>query len=123
MNLFQIAVLIPLAFLVVQTIRGSLRGQIRKRVALLWLTLWLGSGAALVWPRMTVIVAKRVGIGRGADLVMYLGVVLTLVGFFYIYTRFRRLDRQITQLVRALAVDNPTHPKVPDAAEHLKDAP
>lgn len=123
MNLFQIAVLIPLAFLVVQTIRGSLRGQIRKRVALLWLTLWLGSGAALLWPRMTVIVAKRVGIGRGADLVLYLGVVLTLMGFFYIYTRFRRLDRQITQLVRALAVDNPTHPKAPDTAEPLKDAP
>lgn len=111
MNLFQIVALLPLLYLIVQTLRGVLRSQIRKRVAALWLSLWLGTASALLWPKMTVVVAQRMGIGRGADLVMYISVVLMLVGFFYIYTRFRRLDRQLTQLVRSLAVDNARHPQ------------
>lgn len=111
MNLFQLVVLVPLSVLVAQTLRGVLRSQIRKRVAVLWLVLWVGSGVAVLWPRSTVIVARALGIGRGADLVLYLSVLLTLTGFFYIYTRFRRLDRQVTLLVRALAVDKPLLPK------------
>ena len=122
MNAFQLVVLVPLLFLVTQTIRGALHGQIRKRVALMWLALWLGSAAALLWPKMTVIAAKRMGIGRGADLVMYLSVLLMLVGFFYIYTRFRRLDRQITQLVRALAVENPRRPNSPTTPQSSRES-
>lgn len=111
MNLFQILALLPLLYLSAQTLRGLLRSQIRKRVAALWLSLWLGTASALLWPKLTVVVAKRMGIGRGADLVLYISVVLMLVGFFYIYTRFRRLDRQLTQLVRSLAVESAKHPQ------------
>lgn len=106
MNLFQTLALIPLLVMASLTVRGAVRGQIRKRVAFLWLLLWLGAAAALVWPRSTVFVAERLGIGRGADLVLYVGVLLSLSGFFYVYTRFRRLDRQITLLVRAVAIEN-----------------
>jgi hypothetical protein len=42
-----------------------------------------------------------------------------LVGFFYIYTRFRRMDRSLTLLVRRLAVDNPV---LPDAAPPALDS-
>jgi hypothetical protein len=43
--------------------------------------------------------------------VLYSSVLAMLVGFFYIYTRFRRMDRSLTLLVRRLAVD---HPLLPD---------
>jgi hypothetical protein len=112
MNLFQAIVLGLFVFLAVLTVSSSLRGNVRKRVALFWLLVW-GSGAvAMIWPRTTVIVANRLGIGRGADLLLYSSVLAMLAGFFYVYTRFRKLDRQLTLLVRRLAIE---HPALPEA--------
>lgn len=110
MNAFQYLVLTLLLFLGLQTMRGVLRGQMRKRIALFWMLVWSGAAVVVSAPRVTIVVARSLGIGRGADLVLYASVLLTLVGFFYIYTRFRRLDRQITLLVRRLAVENPGLP-------------
>ncbi len=92
------------------TLRSAMRGGIRKRIAGFWLLVWITVGTTMIWPEATAYVARRLGIGRGADLVMYVSVLTMLVGFFYVYTRFRRLDRTITLLVRRLAVDNPVLP-------------
>ena len=70
-----------------------------------WMLVWIGTGLAALWPRSTMLAARALGIGRGADLIMYCSVFVTLVGFFYIYTRFRRLDRALTLLVRRLAIE------------------
>jgi small membrane protein len=92
------------------TLRSAMRGGIRKRIAGFWLLVWITVATTMIWPEATAFVARRLGIGRGADLVMYVSVLTMLVGFFYVYTRFRRLDRTITLLVRRLAVDNPVLP-------------
>ncbi len=49
-------------------------------------------------------VAHRVGVGRGTDLVLYLLVVA--VSFFALntYMRFRSLEKQVTDLARAMAL-------------------
>ena len=72
----------------------------------MWLSIWTLGALAIIWPRSTMLVARWLGIGRGADLLLYSSVLLMLVGFFYVYARFRRLDRQITLLVRRLAIEN-----------------
>ena len=92
------------------TLRSAMRGGIRKRIAGFWLSVWMTVGTTIIWPQATALVARWLGIGRGADLVLYVSVLTMLVGFFYVYTRFRRLDRTITLLVRRLAVDNPVLP-------------
>ena len=120
MNLFQILAIATVVLLTTWTIRTSFKGQMRKRIALFWLLVWMVSGTTIVWPRSTVVVANILGIGRGADLVLYVSVVVTMAGFFYVYTRFRRLDSQLTKLVRALAIQNarlpPTPPNPPEQA-------
>jgi hypothetical protein len=113
MTLFQAIVLSLFLFLAVLTLGAGLRGTIRKRIVTFWLLLW-GSGAVtMIWPQTTVVVAHRLGIGRGADLLLYLSVLVMLAGFFYVYTRFRRLDRQLTLLVRRLAIEHPAPPVTP----------
>lgn len=119
MNAFQILVLTLLALLVIATIDAAARGGIRKRIATLWFVVWFSAAGALAWPQSTALVANALGIGRGADLVMYSSVFVTMVGFFYVYTRFRRLDRQITLLVRRLAIANAKMP----SADASGDAP
>jgi hypothetical protein len=100
-----------LGLLSVATVRGAVRGGIRKRVAAFWMTVWISAGVAAIWPDTTVVVARFLGIGRGADLILYCSVLLMLVGFFVVYVRFRRLDRQLTLLVRQLAVEHPERPE------------
>jgi small membrane protein len=106
MNVFQGLVLMLFSLLTAVTLSAAFRGSVRKRIAFMWLTIWTLGAIAIIWPRSTVVVARSLGIGRGADLLLYVSVLLMLVGFFYVYGRFRRLDRQITVLVRRLAIDN-----------------
>jgi hypothetical protein len=110
MNGFQGLVLALLVVLAFATMRAAVRGGVRKRIATFWMLIWLGTGIGVLWPRSTVLAARALGIGRGADLVLYCTAFAMLGGFFYIYTRFRRLDRQITVLVRRLAVEHPLLP-------------
>lgn len=49
-------------------------------------------------------VANRLGVGRGADLLLYALAVGTIFLTLNTYLRFRALDRQMTELVRALAL-------------------
>jgi hypothetical protein len=112
MNGFQYLVGALLLFLVVITLRAGMRGGVRKRIAGFWILVWIAAGVAALWPRSTVLVARALGIGRGADLILYCSVFAMLIGFFYIYTRFRRLDRALTMLVRQLAIE---HALTPDA--------
>jgi hypothetical protein len=48
--------------------------------------------------------ATAVGIGRGADAVLYLFVFAFLVTAFYFYARQVKLQRQVTELVRHIAI-------------------
>jgi hypothetical protein len=110
MNGFQYLVGALLVLLVVITLRAGVRGGIRKRIASFWILVWISAGVATIWPRSTVLVARSLGIGRGADLILYCSVFAMLIGFFYIYVRFRRLDRALTLLVRQLAIENALTP-------------
>jgi hypothetical protein len=110
MNAFQYLVGTFLTLLALVTLRAGMRGGIRKRVAAFWMLVWVGAGIGALWPRSTVLAARALGIGRGADLVLYCSVFAMLAGFFYIYTRFRRLDRSLTLLVRQIAIENAIRP-------------
>jgi small membrane protein len=117
MNLFQglvLALFVVLAFL---TLSAGMRGAIRKRIVAFWLSVWLLGATAIVWPHSTMLAAHALGIGRGADLLLYSSVLIMFVAFFYVYARFRRLERQITLLVRRLAIQHVAK-ATPDASTH-----
>ena len=60
--------------------------------------------SAFAWPEITTKIAHLLGIRRGADLVLYCSVVVMLVGFLVVYIRMRRLQRELTLIVRHLAI-------------------
>ena len=49
-------------------------------------------------------VAALVGVGRGADLMLYLLVLAVYAGALLVLAKFRRLERQITELTRKIAL-------------------
>ena len=74
----------------------------------------LALGLFLVWaPETTNDLAAALGVGRGADLILYFWVVITLALMVFLYLKILRLGRKVTRLTRALAL---AHPMSPDEA-------
>src|SRR5829696_5827263 len=59
---------------------------------------------AIVRPDDVTWVANRLGVGRGADLVLYLLVGGFVLAMLNTYLRFREMDRRFTELTRTLAI-------------------
>lgn len=106
MNLFQLSGLLLLALLVIVIVRSFRCGRMQLPGFLLWLGILLSGMFALVFPDTTTTVAHFIGIRRGADLLFYTAILVGLIVAFFGYLRFRVLDRQITLLVRQLALQN-----------------
>jgi small membrane protein len=65
----------------------------------------LGAGAlAVMFPEETDIIANFVGVGRGVDLITYVIEVTVLFVLLHYYTKFVELQRQLTDVVRELAI-------------------
>lgn len=108
-QLFLTAVLGAVALVVAQQRATS------RIVRALMLTV-IGVGVTFVWvPEATNRIAEALGVGRGADLMLYLWVVITLGVILLLYLKIIRMGRQITELARALAL---SHPVQPDRATH-----
>jgi hypothetical protein len=44
------------------------------------------------------------GVGRGADLLLYLAIVLGGFLFLLVYSKIKRIERDITEVVRQMAI-------------------
>jgi len=117
MSAFQIVSLVVLAIFLAGTLGMVFRRRVSRRVGLSWAVIWLAAGVAIAWPGSTRMAAGVLGIGRGADLVLYCFVLIVLSGFYMIYVRLRRLDTNLTRLVRSLAIQNAVSPHRRVAAE------
>lgn len=70
---------------------------------LLCLVLLLGV-FAVFYPDKTTTIANSLGVGRGADLLLYTTVICFCAALVIIYGRFRKLDERYTEMVRELAL-------------------
>jgi small membrane protein len=71
----------------------------------------VGVGLYFVWvPDQTTQLAAALGVGRGADLVLYVWVVITLALIVFLYLKIVQLSRRLTELTRAQALSRPELP-------------
>ena len=109
MTPFQDVVLVVLAILIVRDGSRLLRRRGRASAAPVRTLIWMVTASAIAFPNVVQKAAELLGIGRGMNLVLYLFVLAFIATTFYFYSRYARLQRQITELVRhhALAHANP----------------
>lgn len=55
-------------------------------------------------PEWTTLLAEKLGVGRGADLVMYLSIVALLIFCLSFWAKSRELDARLTALIRDQAL-------------------
>ena len=67
------------------------------------------AAAAILFPRLLTQVAQFLGVGRGADLLLY-GLTVVFLGYVAAsYRRMRQMEQQVTVLARELAVRAALH--------------
>jgi len=105
MTFLQGFLLLFFLFALVRTIKQFRKHQMPVYWALLWVMVWLIAGVVVLLPQTTDIAARLVGVGRGVDVVIYLALVLLFYLVFRLYARQETIEREITKLVRNIALD------------------
>ena len=106
MNLFQLLTLSVVTAVLAAEFLGLCRRSAGRKLRLLRIAVWSAAAAAIVDPGIPQAIAIRIGIGRGADLVLYLVVLAFLRVSFYFYSCNMQLQRQLTVVVRHLAIQS-----------------
>lgn len=104
MTLFQLVTISALLMLTVIVLLFVKRNVIGKRGAAFWATIFLAAALAIAIPELTAQAAGALGIGRGTDLVLYAAILAGLAGFFITHARMRRIESELTALVRQIAL-------------------
>jgi hypothetical protein len=107
---FQISIVLFALLIIVRTY-GQYKKEIVSRYWLLaFSALWTVIAIAAIIPRATDRVAQAVGVERGADLFVYAAVLVLLYAVYRLFVRTQKMQEEITELVRQIALQ---HPKVP----------
>jgi hypothetical protein len=105
MTLFSYVVLIVMAAFLAKTLRKRHRGHLTVIESLFWSTLWVVIAGVAFLPGVLSWLASLVGVGRGVDLLVYLSIIALFYISFKVYDKIHRVEEEITELVRELAID------------------
>lgn len=100
----QVLLIAMLTAAFVLTWRRSRQGALSRLGAFLWSALWIAAIVVVLRPEVATFFASLVGVGRGADAVMYVSVIVLFYLVFRIFLRLDKLDRDITLLVRKVSI-------------------
>lgn len=88
--------------------RAYLRFKERKLSSfafIFWFGVWIAGMILVFVPQLTTEVAKMLGIGRGADAVVYTSIAVLFYMMFRIYIKIEDTQKQITEVVRKVALE------------------
>ncbi len=101
---FQIILLCALGAIAATLVASAARGRIGRLAAAAWLVVVTAGAVFAVEPDWTTAIAQRLGISRGTDLLLYVLVLASMQGFLLLYLKLRRVRRELTLLVREIAI-------------------
>ncbi len=77
-----------------------------RRWGYFWLAFWAGVGIVVALPWTTSLLAARLGVTRGVDLVIYVSIVALFYLVFRLTIKIEKLESNITKLVREVALSD-----------------
>ena len=105
--MFSLFQLIGSFIAVVAIILAVLRfkeGKMTIGMLSLWILIWIAVIYISLFPESTNLFSSAIGIGRGLDVVLILGLFGCYYLIFRIYTMIENMEQEITHLVRELAL-------------------
>jgi hypothetical protein len=107
MNIIQVILLLSTSFLYLYFI---LRVK-KSLIGLLFFSLLaLGAFLFILSPDTSTLIAKKLGVQRGADMVFYLSILAFWYLIMKLYARIKNMEQMLTILLREDALKTATHP-------------
>lgn len=99
MNLILILILIVVALIGLRIAlhRNRILGLLAFGISFLGIYL-------VIFPEYSTRIANALGVGRGADLLLYFLFVISILGLFFVYIRIDQNNQLITKLARSIAL-------------------
>ena len=104
MQIIQIVFSFFFVFAAVKAVERFRSGELRLPGLALWLLFWLLAELVVVLPNSTFYFARIFGVGRGADLVVYIGMAVIFFLVFKLIIKIEILNKDVTKLTRKIAL-------------------
>jgi hypothetical protein len=85
-------------------VRKYKQGEIYTFEFLFWILVWFTTAIIIIYPAATSFVADILGIGRGADLILYTGLLIVFYLIFRLNLALDHIQQEITEVVRSIAL-------------------
>lgn len=69
-----------------------------------WFVFWTSSLIVVFRPETTTYLAQRVGVGRGADLVIYIALIAIFYSIFRMFVKIRNIEHDVSRIVTEIAL-------------------
>lgn len=102
----QLLITLFALFAVVRTIRQFRAGRLSALWGAVWLLFWIVVVVLVFLPNTTQILADVLGVGRGADLVIYVALVALFYLQFKLFVKIESVEQEVSTLVRKIALDD-----------------
>lgn len=100
----QILLLVFLLFAFTRVILRYKEGALPKGMFLFWAAVWVVATISIIHPDFTTYIAKQAGIGRGADAVIYIALIVAFYLIFRLTVVIENLRHEITKVIREVAL-------------------
>jgi len=114
MELIQIAGAVFALFALSRVLLQLKRRSMTLNEGLFWMFVWISVIVFLIFPEFFGYVADILGVGRGVDALMYISIVVLFYLIYRLYAKVDTLERQITYIVREIAIRDRYEPKKRD---------
>jgi len=104
--LIKVILVVFIIFVLIKTVWRFIKKEIAAKEFFGWLVFWLLVGVAVVLPQTTDLLAAQVGVSRGADLLVYISVLVLFYVVFRILVRLEKIDEEITKVVREISLSD-----------------
>src|SRR3989344_9048973 len=102
--LLQIIGLVFVAFVLSRIILRYKKDKFTFRETLFWAILWILVGIVVVLPGFMSFLAKILGVGRGVDVIIYLGLILLFYLNFKSTVRMEKIEQDISKVVKEITL-------------------
>ncbi len=106
MFLIQILLVIFFLFALIKVAGRFKTGDLSFVAMFGWALFWVAAMVVVLLPNSTAKLAEFVGIGRGADLVVYVSLASIFFIIFKLMVKIETLNREITKLTRKISLQD-----------------
>lgn len=107
----QIVLVLFLIFALSRVMLRFRSGEVNIMGFIFWSIIFGSAIVVVLFPELSGFLARLIGIGRGADAIVYSSIVILFYLVFRIYVYIEDLRHEITDLVRKIALENEKKPK------------